>query len=849
MSRSLATLPSLLLLGTALSFPALAFAQDTSAGKVEEVVVTATRRSQTVQEVPYNISAYSGAALEESGVVDFSNLSHFVPGLAFVDTGPAVMGNNNNFILRGLNANQTINGGGNPNAAVAPVSTYLGEAPVFFPMHLSDLQRVEVLRGPQGTLYGSGSLGGTLRFIPNPPELDAFYAKATGEVSSTAHSGSLNENGEVVVNLPLVTDKLGLRVVAGINHLAGFIDAPNFVALDANGVPVPGVAGDPASGFTVRPNQKDINGSTTNYVRTELRAVLAPGWEAQVNYMHQYDAVKNPQTINGGFAGGNIDSSGADFPGSIFPNVAGIPGGGFWPNGGTVFPATHGYETGAYINQPYHREVDIADLDISGDLGFATVTSTTSYYNNTEDQRTDLTGSYEVSAAPGTSNFAYFYGYYPRMLIEDPAHYKNSGWSQEIRLASQGTRTVDYVVGGFYSHQKSSGTDALVTPGLNDFDQTVLPLLGGPFGQNPGEPDITMTRNRGYVFNDHALFGELTWHVTPAWQITGGVRYFWQDFKVNYSQTQPFCGALCAQDLTDPLGTTTVPANTSKVHDAIFKLNTSYDIDEDLKFYATFSQGFRRGGANGVGTGGVYASLPQFLTYDPDKSNNYEIGAKGSYLGQTFTLAGFYIDWDHFQFDDFTPSQFGEVINGSKAHSAGIELELSGALAEGLNYTFGYSYTEAQIDKSFSVADLPPYALIYGLPPVTNIVGFKGDSLPGVSKHQLSGTLDYIVPVGSRGWSIDFHLNGSYRSSANSAFNRVTQFGKTFYKIEGFSIFDASITLDSNAAWSLTAFVDNIGDEKGVTGGLPAPVMGAQQQYYFVTPPRTFGLRATYQTE
>ena len=128
MSRSLATLPSLLLLGTALSFPALAFAQDTSAGKVEEVVVTASRRSQTVQEVPYNISAYSGAALEESGVVDFSNLSHFVPGLAFVDTGPAIMGNNNNFILRGLNANQTINGGGNPNAAVAPVSTYLGES-------------------------------------------------------------------------------------------------------------------------------------------------------------------------------------------------------------------------------------------------------------------------------------------------------------------------------------------------------------------------------------------------------------------------------------------------------------------------------------------------------------------------------------------------------------------------------------------------------------------------------------------------------------------------------------------------------------------------------------------------
>ena len=99
------------------------------------------------------------------------------------------------------------------------------------------------------------------------------------------------------------------------------------------------------------------------------------------------------------------------------------------------------------------------------------------------------------------------------------------------------------------------------------------------------------------------------------------------------------------------------------------------------------------------------------------------------------------------------------------------------------------------------------------------------------------------------GWSVDFHANASYRSSTNSAFNKVTQFGKIFYTMDGFAIFDASVTLDSNAAWSVTAFVNNIGDEKGISGGLPAPVMGAQQQYYFVTRPRTFGLRATYQTE
>ena len=847
MKRSLRAFSALLMMGATIYLPGAARAEDAASDEgEEEVVVTATRRSESVQNVPYNISAYTGFALEKSGVADFGNLAQFVPGLAFVDTGPAVLGNNNNFILRGLNANQTANGGGNPNASVAPVSTYLGETPVFFPMRLTDLDRVEVLRGPQGTLYGSGSLGGTLRFIPKRPDYDAYYVRATADISATAHSGDLSGGSELIVNLPIVEGKVAARIAAGVEHLGGFVDAPNMVALDGNGVPVPAVPGDLASGFTLRPVQEDINESTTTYLRAAVRADLGSGWEAQLNYMYQHDDVSNPQSVSAPFAGGSVDPSEVNYPGSLYPNAAGIPGG-LWPNGATTFRPVGENESGAFLDQPYSRTVNVVGLDVSGDLGFGRLSSTTSYYINKSEQVADLSGSYLVGLGPGLPNFASYYGYYPRLTVADVGAYRNEGWSQELRLASSGDdNTFDYVVGAYYSYQKSDGSDALILAGLNEYDQNVLPLLGGPYGQNPQIPDVDYTRDRGYRFTDRAIFGELTWHVTPAWQITGGFRSFWQDFDVYYTQTQPFCGAACAEDGTDPLGTTTIAGNTNKVSDTIFKLNTSYDISKDMKVYATYAEGFRRGGANGVATGGIYASLPEFLTYAPDKSANYEIGLKGKVDGHVFTVAAFYIDWDSFQFDDFTPSQLGVVINGSAAHSQGIEFELAGSLAEGLRYNLGYSYTEAEIDESFVVSDLPPYALLTSDPPVVSIVGNKGDRMPGVPKHSLSLVLDYTTPVGTQGWELNFHLNGSYRSSATSTFNPITQGGKTYYEIDAFSVWDASVSLESNAEWSATLFVDNIGDEAGVTGGGPAPMLGLQN-FQFVTRPRTFGLRLSYE--
>ena len=190
--------PLAVAVGLAIQSTSMQAQEATSGAALEEIVVTANRRTESVLEVPYNITALSADQLEAAGVSDISGMVRMVPGLSSFDEGPRVSGNRNNFNIRGLNANTLGNEDDNPRIGQATVSTYVGETPVFFPLKLVDLDRVEVLRGPQGTLYGSGSVGGTVRFIPNKPDFDGFTLDVNAEASLTKKSDDVGYEG----NLP-----------------------------------------------------------------------------------------------------------------------------------------------------------------------------------------------------------------------------------------------------------------------------------------------------------------------------------------------------------------------------------------------------------------------------------------------------------------------------------------------------------------------------------------------------------------------------------------------------------------------------------------------------------------------
>ena len=302
------------------------------AQELEEVVVTATRRAKTVLEVPYNISAFTASDMKRAGTTTMADLTRLVPGLFTIDQGPAIRGANNNFSLRGLNSQSGTNNTDFPQFAAPTVSTYIGETPVFFPITIRDIERVEVLRGPQGTLYGSSSAGGTIRFIPKRPEFDGLTVDVSTEVSVTDSSDELNYGFDGAFNIPLVEDRLAVRVAAGYEQLGGFIDANTLAVTesianspsDLLGTPVPRVPGDITSGF-VLDSEDDTNDYDNWYVRASVLWQVTDSAEALFSYHRQESSEDDIQGSNLGFTGGDFDNSVVRYPGSLFERGDNLP--------------------------------------------------------------------------------------------------------------------------------------------------------------------------------------------------------------------------------------------------------------------------------------------------------------------------------------------------------------------------------------------------------------------------------------------------------------------------------------------------------------------------------------------
>ena len=826
---------------------------------LEEVMVTASRRSQNIQDIPYNITALTGDTLATSRIFSMGDLARAVPGMSYVNQGPISRGNNNNFTMRGLNVQSASNNTGIPTQGAAAVSTYFGEIPVFYSLQLKDLERVEVLRGPQGTLYGSGSVGGTVRFIPNKPDLDQTEIEVEGSVGSTKDADDLNYSSDIVVNIPIVENTFAIRVAAGYEKQPGFIDGIGLVELDGL-VPTESVPGDVNSGFNLAP-QDDINDAKQYYGR--LSALWDVNERLNLSFLYQHDHSKqdSQQAANSGAPGGIVNSSTGEVPGSLFIDngscavAAAFPGNYYcgyglpFPDGGSPFPASGDNENGLGKEEPYKSDLDLFNLDVNVDFGFATLTSSTSSYEVKEEYGSNVTGLFMPTTSPDGVAISSFYMYYPRLLDTEFNDTKTDGFVQELRLVSSWDKKWDYVVGAFYQDTDNRVEIDQLFPGITEFDQANF-----AFHANPDLGDQVYDLDRRQKFEDTAIFGEVTYHLTEAWQVTGGFRWFEQELKLDFQQQFLFCGAGCAEDAEfdgdgfpiagDPLGTTTINTK-NKVDDTIFKFNTSYDLNEDMMLYLTVAEGFRRGGANSISIAGPTASLPEYVTYDPDKVTNYEVGAKGVWEGMSYTVAVYLNDWKDFQFEDTNPSGFPYVINGDKAETKGIELEVSGAITDNLRYNIGYAYTDAEVTKDFTVDDLPPLGLSFDLPPIENAVINKGDKIPNVPKHSFAAGMDYSHSFFDSSSTMNWHLDAAYRDDVESGFNKESKFGVGYFQMDSFWTWNGSVRLEADQ-WHAGVFVTNITDKEGITGGLTESSVGTRDQYFYVARPRTVGLSFGY---
>ena len=794
---------------------------------LEEIMVTATRREARVQDIPYNISAMSGEYLELQNIVNQYDVLRAMHGVTVIDRGYRNAGTVNSIVIRGLNVDNGRNGDIMLNA-VPTVATYYDNTPLFANFLIKDIERVEVLRGPQGTLYGSGSLGGTVRYIGNRPDPEGFAADIELDYGQTSGSSGDNIALDAMVNIPL-GEKTAVRATFSRIDNDGVIDYINAYQLNSFGEPLIDVNGscvDPRSASDTEVlqnvgcfrNVEDADFVEINYAKVSLRGEPSDTFSYQLSYQYQEDTIGARRSTTLGDNG--------QLPGSA------------------LYFAYGDDDSGQVLLEPSERDVDMASLDLEWDLGFATFTSSTATYDHEGSGESD-NGALWASGGRDW-NFNFYGGGWQRPAQRAERGYDDSAVIQEFRLVSNETRNnFDWLAGAFYMDQDNSVNQYSYNPGMGEFFNACVDT-GGPEcagfwpaifypGSQFTEIDFEYIRDTSY--EEMALYGEVTYHFSDDFRLTGGFRWFDNETVNDVVLGFP----LVLPDLASPMA----PRSTDSDDDILLKLNASWDLNDDNMLYATYSEGYRHGGAqslpsldNGDPFGEPNAEA--LRTFASDSVTNYEIGIKGSREGLRYTASVFHVDWDDPQLNT-TSAFYGFYLaaNGDKASTEGVELELEGYLADTFHYRAGYTYVNAELDTDFIS------------PQTGGVVATAGSTLPGAPSNTFSFNLDNTWEINSN-MELVAGFNGYYQSDSENFINQTSPVNESY---DSFTLFGATASLVSDN-WTAMLYVKNIGDESGATGGFAAADWsfdtGVFENWYgngnrqFIVQPRTIGLRFGY---
>lgn len=777
----------------ALAGPASVQAADTD---VSEIVVTATRRDTTVQEAPINIAAVSGASIAEQGLGDLRQAANWVPGIHIVDGGGR---GDSLIVVRGLNANPLGAAEALENDGGGTVATYLGDIPLHLDMKLNDIQRVEFLLGPQGTLYGAGTLGGAVRYIPNRPRFNAKSLEVRADGYTYTHGHGLSYNPGFTVNLP-VTDTIALR--ASVDYLKdqGFIDYP----LVVNNIGV----SDPDPNFS---NPADVAANLhrvrdANYEKTWSGRVAArwqPNEKLDFNLTYYFQ--------NQDVGGRQISSAGSTVP-------------------------VGKWESGLRVLEPNDRKNQLIAFETTADLGFAELTTATGqswYQEHGHRDQTDLliTLEYSYEAFPSFTAFT----------TEDE---NDHSFTEEVRMVSKTPGPFSWIVGGFYDHFYSDGTSREFTPHYDAY-------LGG--SRPDGLEYISEGREK---LTEAAGFGELSYKLTDAWQVTAGGRYYYYDLKTALATDTPLFNTIGLGAPPDAIDLTFHHGGQSD-NGFLFKVNTSYRFSPTALVYATVSEGYRIGNTNGIPLcpnplppGQNICAQPNELQYTPDKTINYEIGAHTQWFGGRLTLNGdlYYIKWQDPQLFSATLIGLQPItINGKGARTEGLEVSFNANLTSQLSLRGSYAYTDSELTA------VAPNLIPAINPPgyqstVAYIDGQPGDRLPGSPKHQGSLYGVYRTQLGQG------DISFAYGVTAQSDLLTRTGGRGGGVTLPSYAIQDASVTYRQDG-WSLTLYANNLFDKFAQVGARQTPaynqiltdsgggLVHERSFFTYVLPPRRVGVR------
>ena len=728
---------------------------DDSNSSLQEIVVTAQKRVSTVQTTPISITAVSGDDLTARGVTSLAALAQGTPGVSLKTEGPS----QTEIEMRGMTSS-----GGNS----ATVGFYLDDIPLAGPASaqnghvvidpdLYDLNRVEILRGPQGTLFGSGSMGGTVRLISNQPNLTDFQSTVQSVLSGT-DGGGFNHKDSLMVNLPLIDDTLALRVSGTENYTSGWI---NRIVVN----PFPLAGGNPL-------------GSVRGDVQNAPIEAQHPGSNAYQTYAARVALLWKPTEQL-----------------SITPSFFHTSS---TQNGISAYdshPGTLAHYQPFDIAEPLTDSLTAYGLNVNYSFPSFDLTSSTARWTRNSIQVEEASEAFNNPLEEITYNSNNglpnpgFYG--PtgsgpeRGIEEDPSHQ----FSEELRLASTGNGRASWVGGLYYSNYYSLWGFNGTTPNYSSYmDLGTLAPATTPHWFDAYSPT---------KLSQFAGFGDVTYALTDELKVDVGARVNHYDYRFSscisgwgsgFGAATPSCSGLIALSSTsfNP------------------KFNLTYTFDPDLMAYFTVATGFRPGGGDAVypTTGAAWGAAFQQqgytgnkwpTTYKPDRVISYELGEKSRFFDRRLTVNAsiYYEDWRNIQLESY-PNDWALNINGNYAHIYGADIDTLANLGMGFQLEVSAGYLYEYLDGG-------PHWVIQ---PV--------HKLPDVAPVSGTVALNYAKAFGNS-YTFTARVESSYTGPRYSIFfSDPYEFTGTYRQLPGYDLVNIRAGVKYHDKWSATAFVNNL---------------------------------------
>jgi iron complex outermembrane recepter protein len=791
-------------------------APSTDNSAIAEVVVTANRRAQSQQDVPIALTALTGTSLQQLNVQTLDDYVKYLPGVSISGFGPG----QNEIYMRGLSTSHDgaqVSGG---YAQFPNVAVYLDDQSVQLPgrnldVYAADLERIEVLEGPQGTLYGAGAQAGAIRYITNKPKLDVTEGGASASYSTTAH-GDPNVAAQAFINVPLIPDTLAARAVIYNDQRGGYINnvPGTFVRQPTDGgiaTYFNGVV--PANSQTLSNTNlvgRAINPVTYKGVRASVYAKISDEWDALIQQSYQQMEADGVFAYNPELGDLNVQQYNPSRDKDKFEDTA-LTVNGHIDRLKVVY-------TGGYL---------VRNVDAVADYTAYSRGSYAAYYQCNGP-------SMEVGTTPVC--------YSPSATWHNVQ--RNTHQSHELRVSTPDEWRIRGLVGLFWENYRIQASQNFAYGQEEAGFAPFGPITGTTEvfdpSQRPAGTVFIADLTRGYT--QRAAFGEVTFEILPnTLTLTAGTRFYHFD---NYlkGQSDSEYGCRNIDPCVPPAGGFKF-FNESQVNSGHKdKVTLSWKPLQDVLLYATYSEGFRPGGFN-RGNGilspksplyGKFA-IPQF--YDSDNLKNYEVGWKTQWFEHRlqFNAAVYQENWSNVQLGIYDPALYGNsefIVNGPNYRVRGIEPDLIWRATDQLTINGSAAWNTS------SQTNLPSLVGSTGVISLFPTNGL-GSSLANAPPFQGNIRARYEYPLA------DYHLyaQAAAHHTGHSYANVINQgaFGSPNYDLAGYSTYDAALGV-TRGAWEVEAFVQNLSDTRAeiFISSTSAVKLTTTNQ------PRTAGVRFAY---